>query len=101
MTEDEAIIERMYAHWLYEIPKEYHTKEFVLKCVYEHQITSFTTDEIIDSGIVIDYDIALALLYGCYDENMELQDIRDEFDEYLTNEEINKLYTTLKLMGDL
>ena len=94
MTEDEAIkAMKSYVLNLWELPEEFHTKEFVLKLINCNVYLTFY--EISECG-VFDYDIALALFIhnGMTDRDLVYNSIYPK----LSDGEIGKLKVTLDLM---
>lgn len=103
MTEDEAIgYVRTRFYSICNLPKEFHTKKFVLKMISSHSYY-FSQQDSTRTGIKIDYDIALANEIVRYDigysQELRGQIINHEYGAVLTEDEINKLITTLSLIS--
>lgn len=87
---------------LSELDKEYHNKEFILEYIRKG-CGKFALWELAFLGIKVDYDIALTesiYHYRFYNRVTEIpKTVRSFYSKYLSEDEIDKLITTLELLG--
>lgn len=98
MTKEDAIKKLHNRYHLSGLPCEFHTKEFVLECINEHNL-HISVCELHICGL-LDYDIALAklLIDDKDDGGIDLYYVFDLYGDHLTIDEISKLFTTVKML---
>lgn len=92
MTREEALA-IIISRKLHQFPKEYRSKEFILKFIIEWECGNYITLwDIKYLGVKVDYDIVLA-------KTITKRWLPKSYLNYLTEEETSKLKTTLNMLS--
>lgn len=80
----------------HDIPSNFKSKEFIIKLINKSNCC-FCVDVLFHSDICVDYDVILATqMNDPFDYDYSV--LKVSYSHYLSDDEINKLWTTLELM---